>query len=329
MRIVTSSAAALLSVAAALAIGTAAVPAAADAIVVTHWQEIMGGLPWAVALDKGYLKQPGLDVTGFVGSKGGGTTIRNIVASPLPYGEVAPSAAIAAIRSGVPIKIVNNAVQTVSDFIVAGNKISGVTSLKDLVGKKWGITSPKSNTDILSQMILEKAGIPVDKVQRPALGSIMANIQALESNSIQASFVLEPVWSKYKDKLVLLLHASDVLPPVLQTVGIASTAFIAAHPDKIRAIIEARRKGVDYADRHPDEAAAILVKYYEGLDPQIAREVTRALLRDHYWSTGAIDLKVLQDTVAGMKMVGVLNGKVDLGSMVDTSLLPADLKAAD
>jgi NitT/TauT family transport system substrate-binding protein len=327
MRIDKSFAAAILPFVAAML--AAASTASADPIVVTHWGEIMDGLPWAVALDQGYLAQHGLDVQGFVGSKGGGTTIRNIVASPLPYGEVAPSAAIAAIRSGVSIKIVNNAVQTVSDFIVAVNKDSNINSLKDLVGKKWGITSPKSNTDLLSQMMLEKEGIPVDKVERPALGTIMAMIQALESNSVQAIFVLEPVWSTYKDKFKLLVHASDVLPPVLQTVGIASTDAIKEHPDTIRAIIEARRKGVDYANKHPDEAAAILVKYYEGLDPRIARDVTRELLKDHYWSEGAIDLHVLEDTVQGMKKVGILDGEVDVKSIVDSSLLPADLQTAN
>lgn len=304
----------------------AAAPAMADPIVVTHWGEIMVGVPWAVALDKGYLSQDGINITGFIGSKGGGTTIRSIIADSIPYGEVSPSAAIAAIRAGVPVKIVNNAVQNVSDFMIATSRTSDVNSIKDLVGKKWGITSPKSNTDVLSQMILEKEGIAKDQVQRPALGSIMANIQALETNSVQAVFILEPVWSKFRDRFKLLARADQLVPPVLQTVGIASTAFIAEHPDKVRAIIEARRKGVDFINAHPDEAAAILVKYYEGLDPKIARDVVRALVKTQYWSEGQIDLKVLQNTVVGMKLVGDLSGDIDLKSMVDTSMLPSDLR---
>jgi NitT/TauT family transport system substrate-binding protein len=307
----------------------AAVPAAAEALVVTHWGEIMDGVPWAVALDKGYLKADGLNITGFVGSKGGGTTIRNIVASPLPYGEVAPSAAITAILAGVPIKIVNNGVQNVSDFVVAVKRDSGIDSLKDLVGKKWALTSPKSNTDILSQMMLDKVGIPIDKVQRPALGSTMAGIQALETNSVQAVFILEPVWSEYKGKLKELARPTGMLPPTLQTVGVASTAFIKAHPDKVRAIIEARRKGVEFTRKHPDEAAAILVKHYEGLDKKTALDVINELAKTDYWSEGAIDFKRLQDTVTGMKLVGVLKKDVDLKSMVDTSMLPQDAKKHD
>ncbi len=326
MRIHMSPVAAVLSFAVMIFAGGSA-PAVADPIVVTHWGEIMVGVPWAVALDKGYLSQDGLNITGFIGSKGGGTTIRSIIADSIPYGEVSPSAAIAAIRAGVPVKIVNNAVQNVSDFMIATTATSGVNSIKDLVGKKWGITSPKSNTDVLSQMILEKEGIAKDQVQRPALGSIMANMQALETNSVQVIFILEPVWSKFRDKFKLLARADELVPPVLQTVGIASTAFIAEHPDKVRAIIEARRKGVDFITAHPDEAATILVKYYEGLDPKIARDVVRSLVKTAYWSEGQIDLQVLQNTVVGMKLVGDLNGDVDLKSMVDTSMLPSDLRA--
>jgi len=310
------------------ATGVLPMTAFADPIVVTHWGEIMDGVPWAVALEKGYLSQQGLNVTGFIGSKGGGTTIRNIVASSFPYGEVAPSAAIAAIRAGVPIKIVNNAVQNVSDFMIVTSRTSGIKSIKDLAGKKWSITSPKSNTDVLSQMVLEKEGVPADRVTRPALGSVMANMQALETDSVQAAFILEPTWSKFRDKFKLLGRASDFVPAVLQTVGVASTSFIAAEPQKVRAIIEARRQGVDYTAEHPDEAAAILAKHYEGLDPAIAREVIVALLKTQYWSRGTIDLAALQNTVAGMKMVGDLDSDVDLRPMIDGSLLPADIARA-
>lgn len=308
----------------------AAAPASAENIVVTHWGSIMDGLPWAVALDQGYFKKEGVDVTGVVSSNGGGTTVRDLLASPIQYAEVAPSAAISAVQSGIPLKIVNFAVDTVSDFIVAVKPGSSINSIKDLVGKKWALTSPKSNTDIISQMMLKKDGIPLNKVQRPAIGSIMANLQALDSGSVQAIFMLEPVSTQYADKLRVIARPAEVLPQIVQTVGVATTSYIKEHPDKIRAIIEARRMGVDFARKHPDEAARILVKYYQGLDPKVAQQVVRKLVKVEYFSPGTINLKALENTVSGMKLVGLLKGDVDLKAMVDGSLLPADLqKKAD
>lgn len=299
--------------------------AVAEQVNVTHWGEIMDGLPWAVGIEKGYFKAAGIDITEVIGSKGGGTTIRNIMAGDLPYGEVAPSAAIAAVRAGIAVKIVNSAVRTDSDFVIAVKR-PDIKEIKDLVGKKFGITSPKSNTDIISMMILEKYGISADQVQRPSLGSTAANIEALNSDSVQATFILDPIWTKLRDNYHSLGRVSDILPPMLQTVGVASVDFIKAHPEKIRAIIEGRRRGVQFIVEHPEEASEILVKYYEGLELKVAREVTIPLSKEHYWSEGDIEMDVLEETVNGLRKVGELQGDFDVKQLVDQSLLPKDLQ---
>ncbi len=70
----------------------------------------MYGVPFAVALEKGYFKEAGVDVTGFITSEGGGTTVRNAMASEIPYGEVALPAAISAVKQGVDLTIVHGGV---------------------------------------------------------------------------------------------------------------------------------------------------------------------------------------------------------------------------
>ena len=50
-------------------------------LTVTHFGQGMYGVPFAVAKDKGWFKEmAGLDVSGFITSAGGGTTIRNALA---------------------------------------------------------------------------------------------------------------------------------------------------------------------------------------------------------------------------------------------------------
>ena len=80
----------------AATLALAALPATAEEISVTHWGALMYGTPYAVAMEKGLFKQAGVDVTGILTSQGGGTTMRNVLAGGLPYGEVALSAVIAA-----------------------------------------------------------------------------------------------------------------------------------------------------------------------------------------------------------------------------------------
>jgi len=73
----------------------------ADEISVTQWGSSLYGLPYAVAMHDGLFKKAGVDITGILSSGGGGTTVRNILASKTPYGEVAVSAALAAQRQGL------------------------------------------------------------------------------------------------------------------------------------------------------------------------------------------------------------------------------------
>src|SRR5688572_22789266 len=85
----------------------AALPARTNEISVSLWGQVLGGAPYAVALEKRLFEKAGITITGILGSTGGGTTVRNVLAAGLPYGEVALPAAIAAINQGFDIKLVN------------------------------------------------------------------------------------------------------------------------------------------------------------------------------------------------------------------------------
>ena len=70
-------------------------PAQAFQLAVSQYGRVTATLPWAVATEKGYFKEAGINVDQIIAGMGGGTTLRNMLASDLPYGEVATSAALA------------------------------------------------------------------------------------------------------------------------------------------------------------------------------------------------------------------------------------------
>jgi NitT/TauT family transport system substrate-binding protein len=70
--------------------------AAQTKLAVTQYGKVISSLPWAIALEKGWLKENGLKVESILSSDGGGTSMRNMLASDLPFGESAISAAVAA-----------------------------------------------------------------------------------------------------------------------------------------------------------------------------------------------------------------------------------------
>lgn len=311
----------LKSFLAALA-AAAAFAAHAEQISVTHWGVQLYGLPFAVAMEKGYFKQAGVDIDGILTSKGGGTTVRNVLAGGLPYGEVALSAVVAGAVEGLDVKIVNGGVANVGDLLWVTLPDSPVKSIKDLAGRKMGYSSPRSVTDIVSRMCLEAQKIPLDRVQRVAVGGIGSQLTALKDGGIAAGFMSEPVWTKVKKDYRAVFYAHEVLPNanITQTVGIVTTEFAKAHPDKVRAIIQGRRKGVEFVYANPKEAAAILAKVYS-LDPKVAEEAVANMVKIRYWSAGELDFDGMKRMVDGMVQVGALDKPYDVARIVDQSFL--------
>ena len=74
-------------------------PATAENIAIGNYGTSANGMPYAVALAKGYFKEEGADVTGIIASQGGGTSVRNAMAG-VAYGEANPGAIAVAIQQG-------------------------------------------------------------------------------------------------------------------------------------------------------------------------------------------------------------------------------------
>ncbi|WP_430395364.1 ABC transporter substrate-binding protein [Ferrovibrio sp.] len=310
---------------AVVALGFAAPAAKAEEISVTHWGALMYGAPYAVAMEKGFFKQAGVDITGILTSKGGGTTVRNVLAGGLPYGEVSLAAAVAAAKEGLPIKIVNAGAVSVADILWVTTPDSPIKSVKDLVGKKIAYTSPKSVTDMLSIMVLAKNGVALDKVERISTGSIGAGLTALGQGAVVAAPTMDPIWSRSSDKYRPVFELSKELPNLTQTVGITTADFIKQQPAKLKAIIEGRRKGVDFLNANPAEAGAIFAKAYN-LDTPLGEKAVRNMIAVGYWGKGDIDLAAMDRMVEGLRIIGEVDGPVDWSKLVDTSFLPADLR---
>src|SRR5215813_1936951 len=98
-----------------LAAVAAPLPASAEDILVTQYKADPSGAPYGVAIDKGFFKDAGLDITGVVSGEGGGTSVRAVIASSLGYGETSPAGVIAAIDGGQDIKIVDIGSRSLAD----------------------------------------------------------------------------------------------------------------------------------------------------------------------------------------------------------------------
>ena len=210
----------------AVAIAAGAGGARADSITVTHWGSAFYGAPYAVAMEKGFFKKYGVDITGVLTSQGGGTSVRNTLAGDLPYGEVALAAAVEAINNGVPLRIIGSGAQSIADILWMAKKGSPLHSIEDLVGKKVAFTAPGSVTNMLILMSMKKKAIDPSAVKLVPAGGIGANVSAVLNNAVDAGMCGEPVWSENEDKLQPVFWPKDILSPnMMQTVAVTTADY--------------------------------------------------------------------------------------------------------
>ena len=219
----------------ALAVMLATAAARAEEIVVSNYGVSANGMPYAVAMAKGFFKEEGADVTGIITSAGGGTTLRNMLAGNVPYGEVNPNVVVAAVQQGADIKIVSDNVSTVAEFIWAVKPNSPIKSVKDLKGKKIGYTNPRSTSQALATMVLQTGGLKTEDAELVKTGGFGEGVAALDTDLIDCAPIPEPLWSKFEGKYRAIARASDVLPPVANVVGVAIEAQSNSKGDFIKA----------------------------------------------------------------------------------------------
>lgn len=325
----TWTSAALLSLAAAMLLGLSS-PATAEKIAVGNYGISANGMPYAVAMAKGYFKAEGADVDGIISSQGGGTSVRNLIAGGVAYGEANPGAIAVANAQGGDLVIIADTVHTVAEFVWAVKPDSPIKSIADLKGKKIGYTNPRSTSQALAILLLQKAGYKPEEAELVKTGGFGEGVAALEAGLIDVAPMAEPVWSKFKGKFRAIVTATEALPPLGNVVGFTTKQAAETRGDFIRAVIRARRKAVEFMEKNPDEAGDIIAKAYN-LDVAVARSAVTSLTKSRtdgvaYWGTGQFQLAGMRRIVEVQKMVGALPADVDPTKMIDTRFLPDDIK---
>ena len=289
-------------------------------------------MPFSVAMGKGFFKDAGANITGVRGSEGGGTTIRNMLGGNMPYVEVALSAAVLAIQGGADLKIISHNVYTVAEFYWLTKPDSTIRALKDLKGKRIGFTNPQSTSQALDYLLLESAGLKEGDVELIKTGGFGAGLTALAHDGIDIMPIADPLWTLNQGRFRAAFWAPEVLPALCNVVGVTTGKAAKEAPELIRAIVNGRRKAVEFMSTNLDESAQIIAKEYQ-MDAAAVRTVLKNLIEKKapgglpYWAAGQFNWDSMNNMVRAQRLVGVIKGEIDWSKMVDESFLPADLKS--
>ena len=297
----------------------------AETIVASHYGFLFNTAPIAVAIERGEFKKRGINITEVISSSGGGTTMRNQIAAGAGYGVVGTAAVLAAFREGHDVRIVSANVMSLADLFWVSMPGKGIKSIQDLVGKKISYTRPRSTSETLAKMAVKAAGL-TGKIELVSLGKVGAGLSALERGDVDAALILEPIMSSRKGKYQVAFDLAN-LPRMTQTVGVTTAEFAKKNPDKLKAIIAARRAAVDYLYAEPEKAAKLIAKAYgKKVSEEVAIIAVKNMIKINYWGRGKFDLPALEAMLDGLRSQGSWEGPIDWSKILDDSFLPDDQK---
>ncbi len=315
----------------ALMLTTTARWTSAEDIAIANYGVAMNGMPFAIAVSKGYFKEEGAaNITGVVTDSGGGTTIRNLTAGNMPFGESSLAAVVSAIQGGADIKIISEDASLVTDICFVTMPNSPIKSINDIKGKRLGFTNPGSTTQALTLLLLEKVGLKPSDVTMIATGGFGPGLTALENGGVDVMALTDPLTSKNAGRYRVIGWGKDLFPPMNNVVGISTTKAMKEEGDTLRAIIRARRRAVDFMNKNPTEAAQIIASVYK-MEPAVIEKAIRqtGVTVDgvSYWGPGRINYRGLDNMIRAQKLVGAVKGDVDWSKIVDEGFLPEDLRS--
>jgi NitT/TauT family transport system substrate-binding protein len=253
-----------------------------------YWP-IAAGLPFYVALEKGYFKEAGLDVEAlkFAGAQQVMEAVLSGRADGTSNGTGSANIAIGELAQPGTFKIFatnpSNAKNVLDEFIVP--KDSPVKTIADLKGKRI-VSGPGIQNVTLAKQVLEKAGATGTTVIELPIGQ---HVAAMVAGQADACYTLEPTGTIGRmNGTTRVLEAGVIAKYILGDAqapwhgGSASlsSAFIKKYPAEAKKYIAAYAKGIAFVRTNASEARQYL-KGYTAIEGPLTAEVPLAAYMLH------------------------------------------------
>lgn len=250
---------------------------------VGYWP-IAAGLPFYVAIERGFFRDAGLDVEG-IKFAGPPQIVEGMIAGRVDgsaNGTASAALAVGELASPGLLKIFasnpSNAKYVLDEFIVA--TASPVKAISELKGKRVG-SGPGIQNVTLAKAVLEKNGVTDAQVIELPIGQ---HVAAVAVGQIDAAYTLEPTGTVgrltgttrvLEAGVIAKYILGDPMAPWFGGSASLSTAFIKKYPDVTKQYIAAYARGIEYVRKQPADARQYL-KGYTAIEGPLTAEVPLA-----------------------------------------------------
>ncbi|KRQ13696.1 ABC transporter substrate-binding protein [Bradyrhizobium sp. DASA03076] len=209
-------------------------------------------------------------------------------------------------------------------LVVAPSHTADIKSIKDLAGKKVGVSAPGSSTDFFLKYLLKKNGLDPAGTAVIGVGLGATAVAAMEQGQIDAAVMLDPSVTVLKGSHPDLRILSDTRTQkdTLETFGgeypggalYSTAAWVAGHEKEVQALTNAMLSTLAWIHSHsPEEIMAKMPEEMVGKNKDLYLAALKNTI-PMFSETGKMDPKGA-DAVLAVFSVGspeVANAKIDV-----------------
>ena len=263
-----------------------------------------------VGVDSGLFKKHGLEIEEIPIRDTLSAGVHSLLGVEILIGFGNPLAILQPVLGGGDIAFLGSHVSFDNYGMGVNSSLSGV---KELKGKKVGVSALGSRSDLIARVILRRAGLdPSKDVEVVAAGLAPTRALAISKNLVQGAPLSEDVATEAKKLGIKILEVKAV--PVVTELLMSTRSFIKRDEDAVRRFMRGYTAAIHFFVTRREDTLSILKKYFPS---------DQGMTVDAMYDGFAAQLRPLPE----------LNGEaiqalVDVGAAVDQhakSLKPADI----
>jgi NitT/TauT family transport system substrate-binding protein len=218
-----------------------------------------------------YLKPEGIQVK-LLEHSGGAKSTQAVIAGEVDFAMGGADEIMIAISKGAPIRAFSPTSQPKINYIIVAK--AEIKTLKDLVGKRYGISGPAGFDNILARIALKNNKIDPESVKWTNIGGSGARAQAIAADRIDACTVFLPNWLDLKTKgnFSKVVSLATEFPTLVQSLYMAKITWLKENPGVAEAIIRAQLKANAWANSNKEEWVAKALTYIKGRERPVIEE---------------------------------------------------------
>ncbi|HEX9787020.1 MAG TPA: ABC transporter substrate-binding protein [Candidatus Binatia bacterium] len=263
-----------------------------------------------IGVDAGLFKKNGIEIEELPIRDTLSAGVQSLIGVDLLIGFGSPLAVLQPLAGGADIAVIGSHVSFDHYGMGVGSAIS---SVKELKGKKVGVSALGARSDLVARVLLRRAGLdPSKDVEMVAAGLTPARALALTKNLVQGVPLRQDVAAEAQKLGIKILDMKAV--PVMTDLLMTTRSFIKKEEDVVRRFLKGYATAIQYFVSKRSESLAILKKYFPG---------TQGVGVDAMYDAFSAQLRPLPELNNE-----AMQAFVDVGAAVDqrtTKLKPSDI----